>query len=113
MEIQLIIAKKLFSSDNYGQIDKIFFKYFLTVEENFVHCIEDDLDTFSNSFYVTSLILLISFGLIIIIYYILSRIFLLRNLIHNLSISRMIMKIIPTSIIIGTPELETWIESKY
>ena len=106
-------SKKLFSSDNYGQIDKIFFKYFLTVEENFVHCIEDDLDTFSNSFYVTSLILLFSFGLIIIIYYILSRIFLLRNLIHNLSISRMIMKIIPTSIIIGTPELETWIESKY
>ena len=105
--------KTLFESDYYGQIDTIFFRYFLTVETNFVDCIEYDLDKFLNSFYLTSLLLLGSFGLIIIVYYILSRIFLIRNLIHNLSISRMIMKIIPTSIIINTPELETWIESKY
>ena len=105
--------KILFALEDYKEIDTIFFKYFLTVEENFVKCIESDLDTFLNSFYLTTLILLASFGIIIIIYYILSRIFLLRNLIHNLSISRMIIKIIPTSIIIGTPDLETWIEGKY
>ena len=105
--------KILFALEDYREIDTIFFKYFLTVEENFVKCIESDLDTFLNSFYLTTLILLASFWIIIIIYYILSRIFLLRNLIHNLSISRMIIKIIPTSIIIGTPDLETWIEGKY
>ena len=105
--------KILFALEDYREIDTIFFKYFLTVEENFVKCIESDLDTFLNSFYLTTLVVLASFWIIIIIYYILSRIFLLRNLIHNLSISRMIIKIIPTSIIIGTPDLETWIEGKY
>ena len=105
--------KQLFNSDYYNQVDSIFFKYFLTVEKNFVDCINIDLNNFLNSFYVTCIILLITFGFIIIIYYVLSRIILIRNLIHHLSISRMIMKIIPTSIIINTPELETWIESKY
>ena len=105
--------KPLFNSLYYYQIDTIFFKYFLTVEKNFVDCINIDLIQFLHSFYLTCILLLISFGIIIVIYYILSRIILIRNLIHHLSISRMIMKIIPTSIIINTPELETWIESKY
>ena len=107
------LKKILFSSTDYNQMDTIFFRYFLTVEKNFVDCILIDLNDSLNSFYVTSLILLASFGAIIIIYYITSRILLIRNLIHHLSISRMIMKIIPTSVIISTPDLETWIESKY
>ena len=105
--------KSLFGTSYYEQIDRIFFRYFLTVEQNFADCVEIDLDNFCNSFYLTSILLLFSFGVIIVIFYILSRIILIRNLIHNLSISRMIMKIIPTSIIISTQELETWIESKY
>ena len=107
------LKKILFSSTDYNQMDTIFFRYFLTVEKNFVDCILIDLNDSLNSFYLNSLILLGSFGAIIIIYYISSRIILIRNLIHHLSISRMIMKIIPTSVIISTPDLETWIESKY
>ena len=105
--------KTLFQSDYYYKIDTIFFKYFLTVEKNFIDCINVDLNNYIQSFYVTSLLLISSFGLIIILFYLLSRIILIKNLIHHLSISRMIMKIIPTSIIINTPELESWIESKY
>ena len=105
--------KALFQSEYFYKIDTIFFKYFLTVEKNFIDCINVDLNNYIQSFYVTSLLLISSFGLIIILFYLLSRIILIKNLIHHLSISRMIMKIIPTSIIINTPELESWIESKY
>ena len=105
--------KYLFAEKDFYKIETIFYRYFLPVERNFAKCIKIDLDNFLNTFYVTSLILLASFGIIMILYYIFSRYILITNLIHHLTISRMIMKIIPTSVIISTPELETWIESKY
>ena len=40
-------------------------------------------------------------------------IFFVKKLVNYLSVSRCIMKIIPTSVIISTQELETWIENKY
>ena len=103
----------LFSEYDFYKIEKIFYRFFLPVEKNFADCIKIDLENFLNAFYLNSLIILASFGIVIILYYILSRCILIRNLIHHLTISRMIMKIIPTSVIISTPELETWIESKY
>ena len=42
-----------------------------------------------------------------------ARIALIKKLVHHLNVSSCIMKIIPTSVIVNTPELETWIESKY
>ena len=105
--------KTLFGSDYYENIERIFFKYLFNVEDNFVKCVEEDLKSFLNQFLTINIIFVVSFGIVIIIYYLLSRIFLIKNLIHHLSISRMIMKIIPTSVIISTPELESWIESKY
>ena len=103
----------LFNEENYGQIEKIFFKYFMPVEENFVNCILEDLTIFLFYKYFQVIVLIILFGVIGIIYYILSRIILINKLIHYLSVSRCILKIIPTSVIISTQELETWIENKY
>ena len=37
----------------------------------------------------------------------------ISKLIYYLSVSRCIMKIIPTTVINNTTELETWIENKY
>ena len=35
------------------------------------------------------------------------------KLVYLLSVSRCVLKIIPSSVIINTPELETWIENKF
>ena len=48
-----------------------------------------------------------------IIYCFYLMIFFVKKLVNYLSVSRCIMKIIPTSVIISTQELETWIENKY
>ena len=72
-----------------------------------------DLNYFLNNnktFFILFILLLIA---LIIIYCIFLGITLIRRLIHYLSVSRCIMKIIPTSVIINTQELETWIENKY
>ena len=105
--------KNLFSDINYKQIEKIFFEYIMPVEGNFVNYILDDLNLFLFYSQIYVIIILCVFTVIEIIICILSRIILIKKLVHNLSVSRCIIKIIPTSIIISTPELENWIENKY
>ena len=110
---QSYYKKDLFGEESYGEIEKIFFKYVMPVEKNFVNYIIEDLSEFlsENKLIVTFIILI--FGAVGILICILSRLFLINQLIHNLSVSRCIIKIIPTSIIINTQELEAWIENKY
>ena len=105
--------KNLFNDINYKQIEKIFFEYVMPVEGNFVNYILDDLNLFLFISQIYVIIILSLFTVIEIIICILSRIILIKKLVHNLSVSRCIIKIIPTSIIISTPELENWIENKY
>ena len=52
-------------------------------------------------------------GILTIIFCIVFGFFFINKLVHHLSVSRIILKIIPTSVIISTHELETWIENKY
>ena len=52
-------------------------------------------------------------GIFTIFFCLLFGICFIKKLIHHLSVSRIILKIIPTSVIINTQELESWIENKY
>ena len=105
--------RELFNDPNYGEIEKVFFKYIMPVEKNFVECILEDLQDFLDKNKIIVIIIIFIFGLVGILNCIFNIFFLVKKLIHNLSVSRCIIKIIPTSVIISTPELETWIENKY
>jgi hypothetical protein len=105
--------KNLFNEDNYKEIEKIFFKYFINVETNFVNCLKDDLSNYLDRMFIFVVLIIFLYGIIMIIFSLITRIILINKLMHYLCVSRCIMKIIPTSIIISTPELETWIENKY
>jgi hypothetical protein len=59
------------------------------------------------------LILIICLGVIIAWFCIYIIVFFVKKLIHLLSVSRCILKIIPTTVINNTPDLEVWIENKY
>ena len=109
----LYYKRNLFNSSYYQQIEKIFFSYLMSVSDNFYICIKDDLISYLLQKHIIAMILIIIFVVSAIIYYIISRVSLIKRIIHNLKVSSCIMKIIPTSIIISTPELETWIENKY
>ena len=105
--------RELFNEENYRYIEIIFFQYFIYIEGNFVQCVEDDLISYLNQRLLLLTIIISFFGVITIVFSIITRIIIIKKLIHYLSVSRCIMKIIPTSIILSTQELETWIESKY
>jgi len=112
-ENNLYYKRNLFNVIEYRQIEKIFFKYFMSVSDNFFICVGEDLFSYLLQKHIIVIILMIIFVLSSTIYCLITRISLIKKIIHNLKISRCIMKIIPTSVIISTPELETWIENKY
>ena len=105
--------KNLFNETNYRDIEKIFFKYFMGVDENFINCISIDLSIFLSHNQTLVIIYMIIFSLILIVLCVVSRIIIIKKLIHHITISRCVFKIIPTSVILNTPELEGWIENKY
>ena len=103
----------LFGEVNYRQIEKIFFKYLMGVSNNFVYCVQLDLSEYLLNKETIVIFIIASFTVIAIIYCLITRIISFKKLVHHLNVSRCIMKIIPTSVIISTPELESWIENKY
>ena len=105
--------RNLFNQTNYKDIEKIFFKYIMGVDDTFVNSLLVDLEIFLLQKQLLVIIIMVTFALLVIIYCIVYRIFLIKKLIHYLTVSRCILRIIPTSIILSTPELEGWIENKY
>ena len=103
---------KLFNESNFRNVEMIFYKYIFPISDFFGEAIKDNVDSYL--IYKKKIIILLVFGLalIIIIYGIIFMSFYIPRLIHFLSVSRSVMKIIPTSIIMITPELENWIENK-
>ena len=102
----------LFNESNFRNVELIFYKYIFPISEFFGEAIKDNVDSYL--LYKKKIIIILVFGLVllIIIYCIIFMSFYIPRLIHFLSVSRSVMKIIPTSIIMITPELENWIENK-
>ena len=105
--------KNLFNETYYKDIEKIFFKYFIGVDENFILCLSLDLSSFLLYNQILVIILMLILTIIVILFCVISRITIIKKLILYITISRCVMKIIPTSVILNTPELEGWIENKY
>ena len=103
----------LFNTSYFNQMEEIFYKYIIPVGDNFANLVNEDLDNYLSERKILVLILTCVLGTIMIIYCLIFGIIFINQLIHYLSVSRCVMKIIPTSVIISTQDLETWIENKY
>ena len=105
--------QKLFNSSYFQRMEEIFYKYIINVGDNFAKLVLKDFNDFLKNKKTLITILVVCLGVIMFIYCVYLGIFFVRKLVHYLSVSRCVMKIIPTSVIINTQELETWIENKY
>ena len=104
---------QLFNTSYFNQMEEIFYKYIIPVGDNFAKLVNEDLDNYLTERKILVLILVFVLAAIMIVYSIIYGIILINQLIHYLSVSRCVMKIIPTSVIISTQDLENWIENKY
>ena len=103
----------LFNTTSFQDLETIFYKYIAPVSNNFAELCKISLKNYLNEKkkIVFSLIIIYVFIITIICLYIFFNF--IRRLIHLLSVSRCVIRIIPTTVIINTQELESWIESKY
>ena len=91
----------------------MFYKYIFNVSNNFQLVVKEDLKNYLDNkgveLFAIGIIMGISTSLLSLFF----GVIFIKKLIHHLSVSRIILKIIPTSVIISTQELESWIENKY
>ena len=106
-------SEKLYNTSYFQQMEEIFYKYIIPVGDIFAEIVNNDFNKFLKKEKTIITILVVCLGVIMFIYCLYIGIFFVGKLIHYLSVSRCVMKIIPTSVIISTQELETWIENKY
>ena len=106
-------SQNMFSNDLYKDIEYLFFNYVYSVESIFENTVKSSLDDYikKNKFFL--IILLVVFCITMIIYNITYIVILTPKLVHLMNISRGVIKIIPTSVIMNTPELQALIGSKY
>ena len=104
---------KLFSTTYFKQMEEIFYRYIIPVGDNFAKLVKENLDDYLTENKILVMILVFILVVIMIIYSLIFGIIFINQLVHYLSVSRCIMKIIPTTVIIATQELESWIENKY
>ena len=105
--------KNLFNTTYFRQIEYMFYKYIFNVGDNFAEVVTEDLNEYLYDGYIAVVLIAVLVGVLSCVYCLIFGVILIKRLIHHLSVSRCIMKIIPTSIIISTQELEAWIENKY
>jgi hypothetical protein len=103
----------IFNDTNFQMIENIFYKYIDSVNDILSDVIKSSMNNYLK--YKKYLLLVLAFCLVFIIvsYNILFLAIFVPKLVYLITVSRCVLKIIPTSIIMSTPDLETWIENKY
>ena len=105
--------RTLFNTSYFKNIEHMFYKYIFNVSDRFQSVVKKDLEDYLKKKTVELYIVGILMGVLTSLFCLFLGIIFIKKLIHHLSVSRIILKIIPTSVIINTQELETWIENKY
>ena len=103
----------LFNESNFQNLEYIFYNYIFTVGNFFADIIKINLDEYLIMKKRILILLVCCLALALILYCIVFISIYIPRLVHFLSVSRSVMKVIPTSMIMHTPELENWIENKY
>ena len=103
----------MFNCSIYKDIEYLFFNYIYTVEDIFEEAVESSLNDYIkiNKFFLIMLATIYSVAMVI--YNIIYLIILTPQLVHLINISRGILKIIPSAVIMNTPELQNLIGNKY
>jgi len=102
-----------FSNQNFKDIEYIYYNYLSKVYPNLEYYVELSLYNFSYKIEIFIVTFMILFSLLILIFAIYIYFVYIKTLIHMLSISRCVLRVIPTNVIFDTPKLEAWIESKF
>ena len=103
----------LFESDNFKNLELIFYTFIIQVSDNFAKICIISLSNYLKVKRNIILLLTIIFCIIIILYCLYIACCFVNQLIHLINVSRCILTIIPTIVINNTPDLENWIENKY
>ena len=103
----------LLNSSYFRNAEYIYYIYIFHIEDIFKDLIISEFSKYLEKNKIKIYLLVIIIGIILIFFYGIYGAIIVNKLIEHLTISRCIMKIIPISIILNTPELETWIENKY
>jgi hypothetical protein len=103
----------LYSDESFYNLETVFYDYVAPISDVFASVCKRSLNKYLNEKKNIVFSLIIINGVIITFFCLYVEIFYIKKLIHFLSVSRLILKVIPTMVINNTPELETWIESKY
>lgn len=102
----------LFESKSFYDLEYIFYNYITPISDSFSTVVSTSYEEYLNSVKTNIVILICVFVLSILIFSFYIAFIYTRKLVQLLSVSRVIFRIIPTMVIINTPELEVWIESK-
>ena len=103
----------LFSAISFKNLETIFYKYIIPISNNFSQICIDSLYKLLKQKRNYVVVLTITFFFMVILLCVYIGFCFVNHLIHLLSVSRCILKIIPISVINNTQELESWIENKY
>lgn len=104
---------KLYNTSSFNELESIFYKYVSPVSYNLDEVVTESLKDYLNTKFILLSIISASLLLSMIIISFWVGVFGVKRLIHLLSVSRCILKIIPTIVINNTQDLELWIENKY
>ncbi len=102
-----------FANENFKNMEYIYYNYMNKVYPNLEYYVELSLNSFSSKIETFIVSFMILFSVLILFFAIYIYFVYIKTLIHMLSISRCVIKVIPTNVIFGTPKLESWIESKF
>jgi len=103
----------LFETGYYKDLEYVFYNFITPISDNFAKVVSSSLNNYLLNCRDIIIILISIFGLILFLFSSYIAFVFTNKLIHLLSVSRCIFRIIPTSVINNTAELETWIENKY
>ena len=103
----------LFKSEEYLEIEYIYYNYIYGIDKSLSRVIKSNIISYLK--YKKEIIISLIFYLILvtILYFFIFMGIYIPRLIHFINVTRSVIKIIPTSIIMITQDLEKWIESKY
>ena len=110
---QQFLPYEMYDNDNFYIIEKVFYNYLIYISDNFSLVIQRGFEENVEKLIHLLTTIMIVFGICIFITAIYIGVIYVKTLVHLLSVSRCILKIIPTVIISSTPELESWIEASY
>ena len=105
--------ENLFKSEEYQIIEYIYYNFIHGIDEVLSEIIKRNLRVYLNNKKMIIIILIFALVLAQLIYFFVFMGIYIPRLINFINITRSVIKIIPTSIIMVTQDLEKWIENKY